>query len=75
MYELLDKVKGVNFLEADPIPLTASNRPDGSTRAQLIRDGNESILVGITIDAHELVEINVDENSFEIPAPQGESRR
>jgi hypothetical protein len=75
VYELLDKVEGVNFLEADHIPLTAPNRPDGSTRAQLIRDGNESILVGITIDAHELVEINVDKSSFEIPPPQGGSRR
>jgi hypothetical protein len=59
MYELLDKVEGVNYVE--DVVLIAPDRPDGSSRAQLTRD---NMLVGITIDAHELVEILVDENSF-----------
>jgi hypothetical protein len=61
MYELLDKVEGVNYVEN--VVLTAPNRPDGSSREQLTQ-GN--MLAGITIDAHELVEIIVDESSFVI---------
>jgi hypothetical protein len=61
MYELLDKVEGVNYVEN--VTLTAPNRPDGSSREQLTQ-GN--VLAGITIDAHELVEIIVDESSFAI---------
>ena len=61
MYELLDKVGGVNYVEN--VVLTAPNRPDGSSREQLTQ-GN--VLVGITIDAHELVEMIVDESSFAI---------
>ena len=61
MYELLDKVEGVNYVEN--VALTAPNRPDGRSREQLTQ-GN--VLAGITIDAHELVEIVVDESSFAI---------
>ena len=61
MYELLDKVEGVNYVEN--VVLTAPNRLDGSSREQLTQ-GN--VLAGITIDAHELVEIIVDESSFAI---------
>jgi hypothetical protein len=59
IYELLDKVEGIDYV--GNVVLTAPNRPDGSSREQLAR---ADVLIGITIDAHELVEIIVDEKSF-----------
>ena len=61
MYELLDTVEGVNYVEN--VALVAPDRPDGSTRQQRTKD---NVLAGITIDAHELVEIIVEEGSFAI---------
>jgi hypothetical protein len=64
VYELLDKVKGVNYVEN--VALVAPSRPDGSTREQHGGTREQLVLAGITIDAHELVEIIVEENSFTI---------
>lgn len=61
MYELLDTVEGVNYVE--DVALIAPDRPDGSTRQQRTTG---DVLAGISIDAHELVEIIVEEGSFAI---------
>jgi hypothetical protein len=59
VYELLDEVPGVNYVEA--VVLTT---PEGAAREQ--RHPADNSLIGITLKAHELVNITVDEESFSI---------
>lgn len=57
-YELLDKVPGVDYVEA--VTLKALN---DASREQHAADNS---VIGITLHAHELVAMEVNEDSFEI---------
>jgi len=71
LYQLLDRIPGVDYVEEVSVNLSGAATAEQS---RLLKEVDNDP-IGITLDHHELVRVEVDENSFKIMERSGEQWR